>query len=242
METNNSSFNTAIGYQSLAGNNWGMSITNANYNTALGYIALQINEGSRNVATGAASLKSNSSGNDNTATGYYSLYSNTTASYNTAYGSQSLSNNTGAKNTAFGYRAKASTDNATNQTIIGYEATGQADNSIVLGNDDVTAVYMGEDSGAKVYAGEGSFTGNMTIGGDVVVSSDLRLKANIVSLGSTLAKLLLIDGKSYTMKKDGKQKIGVLAQDIQKVFPELVTTDDKEMLAVNYQGLSLIHI
>jgi len=41
----------------------------------------------------------------------------------------------------------------------------------------------------------------MTIGGDVVVSSDLRLKANIVSLGSTLAKLLLIDGKSYTMKK-----------------------------------------
>ena len=70
----------------------------------------------------------------------------------------------------------ASTDNATNQTIIGYEATGQADNSVVLGNDDVTAVYMGEDSGAKVYAGEGSFTGNMTIGGDVVVSSDADLK------------------------------------------------------------------
>ncbi len=131
----------------------------------------------------------------------------------------------------------ASTDNATNQTIIGYEATGQADNSVVLGNDDVTAVYMGEDSGAKVYAGEGSFTGNMTIGGDVVVSSDVRLKANIMSLGSTLAKLLLIDGKRYTMKKNGKQKIGVLAQDIQKVFPELVTTDDKDMLAVNYQGL-----
>jgi hypothetical protein len=254
METNNSSYNTAVGYQSLAGNNWGMLITNANYNSALGYLALQKNEGSRNVATGAWTLKNNTSGNDNTATGYYTLHSNTTASYNTAYGSQSLSNNTGAKNTAygykslvsnssganntaFGYEAEASTDNATNQTVIGYEATGQADNSVVLGNDAVTAVYMGEDSGAKVYAGEGSFTGNMTIGGDVVVSSDARLKANIVSLGSTLAKLLLIDGKTYTMKKNGKQKIGVLAQDIQKVFPELVTTDDKDMLAVNYQGL-----
>ena len=44
-------------------------------------------------------------------------------------------------------------------------------------------------------------------------------------------------GRRYTVKKDGKQKIGVLAQDIQKVFPELVTTDDKDMLAVNYQGL-----
>jgi hypothetical protein len=39
------------------------------------------------------------------------------------------------------------------------------------------------------------------------------------------------------MKKDGKQKIGVLAQDIQKVFPELVSEDANEMLAVNYQGL-----
>ena len=75
----------------------------------------------------------------------------------------------------------------------------------------------------------------MTIGGDVVVSSDARLKSNIVSLGSTLSRLLLIDGKSYEMK--GKQKIGVLAQDIKEVFPELVSEDDNEMLAVNYQGL-----
>ena len=184
------------------------------------------------------SLYYNTTGVKNTTSGYESLSNNTTGNYNTASGYYALNSNiTGGNNTAFGYNAMASTDNATNQTIIGYEATGQADNSVVLGNDDVTAVYMGEDSGAKVYAGEGSFTGNMTIGGDVVVSSDARLKANIMSLGSTLAKLLLIDGKRYTMKKNGKQKIGVLAQDIQKVFPELVSIDDKNMLAVNYQGL-----
>ena len=35
----------------------------------------------------------------------------------------------------------------------------------------------------------------------------------------------------------GKQKIGVLAQEIKEVFPELVTEDSNEMLAVNYQGL-----
>ena len=111
---------------------------------------------------------------------------------------------------------------------------------------------MGEDSGATVYAAglrtssnavltlsgdDATFADDLTVSGDVVISSDARLKANIVSLGSTLAKLLLIDGKSYTMKKDGKQKIGVLAQDIQKVFPELVSEDDNQMLAVNYQGL-----
>ncbi|HJN54146.1 MAG TPA: tail fiber domain-containing protein, partial [Flavobacteriaceae bacterium] len=79
-------------------------------------------------------------------------------------------------------------------------------------------------------------TGNITAGGDLTVLSDARLKANIVSLGSTLSKLLLIDGKSYTMKKDNKQKIGVLAQDIEKVFPELVSETDG-IKSVNYQGL-----
>ena len=88
-----------------------------------------------------------------------------------------------------------------------------------------------------LFSGETVIGNNLEVKGNVLVSSDARLKANIVSLGSTLAKLLLIDGKSYTMKKDGKQKIGVLAQDIQKVFPELVSTDDRDMLAVNYQGL-----
>jgi hypothetical protein len=75
------------------------------------------------------------------------------------------------------------------------------------------------------------------VNGVVNTSSDARLKTDIMSLGGTLAKLLLIDGKSYTTKKDGRQTIGVLAQDIQKVFPELVTIDDNDMLAVNYQGL-----
>ena len=76
---------------------------------------------------------------------------------------------------------------------------------------------------------------DLTVSGDVNISSDARLKSNIVSLGSTLPKLLQIDGKSYEVK--GKQKIGVLAQEIQEVFPELVSEDDNEMLAVNYQGL-----
>ncbi len=88
-----------------------------------------------------------------------------------------------------------------------------------------------------LFSGETVIGSDLEVKGNVLISSDARLKANIVSLGSTLAKLLLIDGKRYTMKKDGKQNIGVLAQDIQKVFPELVSTDDREMLAVNYQGL-----
>ena len=82
------------------------------------------------------------------------------------------------------------------------------------------------------------FDGTTTIAGDLTINSDARLKANIISLGSTLTKLLQIDGKSYTMKKDEnkKQKIGVLAQDIEKVFPELVS-ESNGIKSVNYQGL-----
>jgi flagellar biosynthesis chaperone FliJ len=41
------------------------------------------------------------------------------------------------------------------------------------------------------------------------------------------------------MKNDveQKQKIGLLAQEVQKVFPELVSEDNNGMLAVNYQAL-----
>jgi hypothetical protein len=88
-----------------------------------------------------------------------------------------------------------------------------------------------------MFNGDATVSNDLTVSGDVVVSSDARLKSNIVSLGSTLSRLLLIDGKTYTMIKDGKQKIGVLAQDIREVFPELVSEDDNKMLAVNYQGL-----
>lgn len=82
------------------------------------------------------------------------------------------------------------------------------------------------------------FDGTTTIAGDLSINSDARLKANIISLGSTLTKLLQIDGKTYTMKKDEnkKQKIGLLAQDIEKVFPELVS-ESHGVKSVNYQGL-----
>ena len=82
-------------------------------------------------------------------------------------------------------------------------------------------------------------SGSLTVAGDVTISSDARLKSNIVALGPTLISLLQLEAKSYTMKNDveQKQKIGLLAQEVQKVFPELVSEDENGMLAVNYQAL-----
>ena len=184
-------------------------------------------------------------GNRSKANGYTSIAMGYEAiangDYSSAMGQYSVAD--GKSSTAMGYGSIASDYSS---LVIGYfnlngsTVTGSAtqansaNTAFVIGN----GTFSNRSDAFKVMAnGDTTVSNNLTVSGDIVVSSDARLKANIVSLGSTLAKLLLIDGKSYTMKKDGKQKIGVLAQDIQKVFPELVTTDDKDMLAVNYQGL-----
>ena len=85
-----------------------------------------------------------------------------------------------------------------------------------------------------------NYDGSATLAGDLTVNSDARLKSNIVSLGNTISKLLLIDGKTYTMKSnDAIEKIGLLAQEVQKAFPELVkqSGDEEGTLSVNYQGM-----
>ena len=63
------------------------------------------------------------------------------------------------------------------------------------------------DCGAS-FNGDVTVSNNLTVVGEVEVQSDERLKSNIVSLGSTLSKLILIDGKSYV--KDGKRRICLL--------------------------------
>ena len=82
------------------------------------------------------------------------------------------------------------------------------------------------------------FNGDATLAGNLSVNSDAKLKSNIVSLGSTLAKVLMLDGKSYSMKNDPENlvKIGLVAQNIEQAFPELVS-ESNGIKSVNYQGL-----
>ena len=81
-------------------------------------------------------------------------------------------------------------------------------------------------------------SGSLTLAGDLVTSSDKNLKSNITSLGPVLTKLISLNPKRYTMNndKDQKEKIGLLAQDVQAVFPELVD-ENGEFMSVNYQAL-----
>ena len=106
--------------------------------------------------------------------------------------------------------------------------------SVLSYGQDLTADQVGPSADSDLLSLN---SGLVTINGDLTLASDMRLKANIISLGSTLTKLLNIDGKSYTFTNTGDKSVGVLAQDIQKQFPDLVKERQDGMLTVNYQGL-----
>ncbi len=87
-------------------------------------------------------------------------------------------------------------------------------------------------------------TGDIEYTGTIADVSDIRLKKDIHPLserGSMLHKLGLIDTYSFKMKDSEVDQVefGVMAQEIEKIFPELVRTADDEMgtKSVNYTGL-----
>ena len=210
-----------------------------NYSTSMGDNTTA--SGSTSTAMGSSTIasggRSTAMGRNTTASGWYSTsmgyYTTASGSYSTAMGD--VTTTSGERSTAMG---KGTTASDYASLVIGqYNSSGSSATSASSFNTSNTAFVIGNgvDSSNKSDAFKVMFNGDTTVGGDITISSDARLKSNIASLGATLSKLLLIDGKSY--EKDGKQRIGVLAQEIQEVFPELVTEDDNEMLAVNYQGL-----
>jgi hypothetical protein len=110
-------------------------------------------------------------------------------------------------------------------------------NSVIAGNVVITNNTIGRTDDTDLI----TFTdqGEVAVQGEISINSDIRLKTNIVSLGSTLVSLMKLDGKRYNMISDNNDEfqIGLLAQEVQKVFPDLVIEDSNGILSVNYQAL-----
>ena len=73
-----------------------------------------------------------------------------------------------------------------------------------------------------------------------IISSDARLKTNITPLQKSLPRLLQLSGYSYDWKDesiDSSSQIGLIAQEVKSLFPELVKESENGTLAVNYTGL-----
>ncbi|HCY90135.1 MAG TPA: hypothetical protein DHV17_07740 [Chitinophagaceae bacterium] len=82
-------------------------------------------------------------------------------------------------------------------------------------------------------------TGNAWMQGTLTQNSDIRLKKNIKPLTHTLAAIQQLKGYSYHWKDPNNpdEQIGLLAQELQKVYPQLVKENNNGDLSVNYSGL-----
>jgi hypothetical protein len=78
----------------------------------------------------------------------------------------------------------------------------------------------------------GSYTGTFTATGDLIAYSDERLKSNVKTLDGSK----VYDMRGVSFNKDGKKSSGVIAQEIEKVAPELVK--DGEYKGVAYGNIS----
>ena len=87
-----------------------------------------------------------------------------------------------------------------------------------------------------------TITGILSVTDDITAfySSDARLKDNITPIEDPLAKVLSISGNTFTWNDKSHhtgEDVGVVAQEIQEVLPQIVTLRDNGYLAVDYQKI-----
>lgn len=93
----------------------------------------------------------------------------------------------------------------------------------------------------SIFKSDGSFiaTGNVTSTGSVTVS-DRRFKKNIKPITNGLELISKMKGYTFTKKRGNELSAGVIAQELQKVFPEAIRTfseEDTEYLSVEYTAI-----
>jgi len=200
------------------------------YNTFLGDSAGYFNTtGNFNTFLGDSAGYSNTTGNNNNFLGDYAGYYNTTGNYNTFLGDYAgYSNTTGYRNVFLGYQA-------------GYNETG-SDRLYIHNSDSTSPLIYGDFNGRTI-----QINGSLNIA-DASAASDISFKRDIKPLEGSLEKVTSLKGVSFAWRtdqypekgfRDGRQ-IGLIAQDVEKVLPELVKTDKDGKKSLSYDKLTAV--
>jgi hypothetical protein len=246
-------FNTALGGQALHNDTTGST------NTAVGLNALFFNNGSGNVAVGSQALQSNTTGFHNTADGFQALFFNTTGNHNTADGDVALHRNTtGNFNTASGAHTLVVNTTGSSNIALGFNAgenltTGS--NNIDIGNTGVAGeadtIRIGAP-GLQARAFIAGIRGVAVTGSTVVVNaagqlgvlpSSQRFKTEIKPMDKASEAILALKPVTFRYKQDvdptGTPQFGLIAEDVEKVSPNLVGRDlQGELNTVRYEAVN----
>ncbi len=147
--------------------------------------------------------------------------------------------------TVIGHKIEVNPDlnNPTMNNVYGQYVHMDYDSGTLTGN--VFALYQNFDgawSGKTCYGiyqnevDKNYLTGNLEVTGDVTALSDIRTKTDIETITGALKLVMGMRGVNFT--KDEKRCSGVIAQEMQKVMPEIVTEGENGMLSVAYGNLT----
>ena len=137
-------------------------------------------------------------------------------------GVTSVNGQTGAVNISGG--ATITDDTTTNATryIVWEDVTSGSSSSIGV-------------SSSKLYFNPSTGTLSATIFNSL---SDANLKENVKPVVNSNSILKQIDGVEFTWKDNGKKSYGVIAQEIEKILPDVVDTSDQGVKSVNYAAMT----
>ena len=132
-------------------------------------------------------------------------------------------------------------DNGTTIGAIVNSSTNFVIKSAVSNSD---LLFQGNDGGSIITALtlDMSEAGAATFNNNVTAFSDERLKDNIETLEDGLDKVEQLRGVTYT--RDDREEIGVIAQEVEKILPEIVLTANDEMgtKSVDYSRITAVLI
>ena len=143
-----------------------------------------------------------------------------------------------------------------NSYISSYDITTQTDSKYLRSNATDTAsgaitfsnatASTTKTTGAVIVTGGVGISGALNVGGDVVAyaSSDERLKDNIEVISNPIEKVQQLKGVTWDWNSNADElqhtlpNVGVIAQDVEKVLPQLVIDRDNGFKGVDYAKLT----
>ncbi len=216
--------NTAGGYGALANN------TTRSFNTAFGARALYKSTSYDNTAVGFAALASATIGGRNTAVGARALVRNTTGYFNAASGESALYySTTGFWNVALGAFAGSNITTGSRNIDIGNKALAADDSTTRIG-DIQTRTFIAGVRGVTTDQNDAIPVLVDSKGQLGTASSSQRVKQDIADAAADSARILGLRPVRFRYRQqvasgDTTPQFGLIAEEVAKVFPELVVYD-----------------
>ena len=252
--TNNTQISNGRGYV-IGTKNSAQSNSTIVERTSNGYIHASYFNGTGTFSTSGASsgmgLFTGTNGSDTYGRSYNATAAR--ALLNVANGATNVTNNnqltngagyiTGYTNTTYaagrgldisGTTFNLETDLRDSITHIGYDSNDY----IHFSNNSLQQFVVAGVERLRVDTAGIDVSGRIVADSDITAYSDERLKKDIVTIEGALDKTKALRGVEFTRIADDSRSIGVVAQELEAILPELVLTDDEGMKSVNYAQIT----